>query len=438
MTNDLQLLGVDYRFAPIEVREELSFSPAEAAELLRSLFAVTSGGSPGRGGAVVSTCNRTEFYVTGPAETGQSLLTALRSLRPHARALHEQCYRYSESGPAAALHLFRVAGGLESQIPGDIHILSQVRRAIDTARTAGAANALLELTFRSATRAARRIRRETGFCQGAASVGGAVARTLTARFPASPARILVLGAGQAGVDIAAHLAKKRLGPLRFASRRPEQAARMCAEFGGAAVAWDQLDSLLSDCGPQGVDAVVAATSGRPGCLETPRLENARRSAGNAPLVIVDAGVPRNVDSSVRLLPGVDLLDLDMLEREQQSVIEARLAHQPAAVAILTAELERWQRESARLAVEPAIKGLYQASESIRLRLIAETRCGDDIDRVTAKLMKRLLDGPVRRLRRHLRGELAAAPPRPSPQLLDWILSGPPTQSSPESRGCRTQ
>lgn len=150
MTQQIVLLGVDYRRAPVEVREELSFTPDQVLALLPELVR--------RSGAqeafLLATCNRTEFYLAYNGESPvASVLQVLKELRSHARSLHEDCLRFIETGDLAAGHLFRVAAGIESQLLGDTQIVMQVKQAHRLAMEAGTLGPWLDRTVTESLRA---------------------------------------------------------------------------------------------------------------------------------------------------------------------------------------------------------------------------------------------------------------------------------------------
>lgn len=335
MAQHIVLAGIDYRRAPVEVREELSFAPDQALQALPRLVEIDGV----REALLLATCNRTEFYLAydGPSPVA-SLLEYLRGLRRSARALHQDCLRFVESGDDAVRHLFRVAAGIDSQILGDTHIVRQVKQAQRLAVEAATLGPLLDRAVTESLRAAKRARRETGIGRGAASVGAAVLRSVRRVF-ADPARVrvLVLGAGQAGRDIAYHLAKVPFASLTFACRNPDQAAGMAREFHGCAAEWKDVPGQLP-----AVEVVIAATAARLPFLDR-NIVGARSEEHLEPLLIVDAGIPRNADPTVAELPRVHLLNLDALDQEQEQSLEARRREIPRVEAILAEELERWKR-----------------------------------------------------------------------------------------------
>lgn len=334
MAHEIVLLGIDYRRAPLEVREELSFNREQTLALLPQLRSLDSV----REAVMLATCNRTEFYLAYEGESPvQPALELLRRVRSGARALHEDCHRFVESNDQAAHHLFRVTAGIDSQILGDTNIVTQVKEAHRIASEAKTLGAVLDRTFTEGLRAAKRARSETDIGRGASSVGGAVLRSIRRAFAeVRDLRVLVLGAGEAGRDIAGHLSKVRFAELAFSARSEEQAARMAREFRGCTKAWEDLAESLASA-----DVLVAAASAR---LEILKYEPLRSIASDRsrPLLIVDAGVPRNADPSITELRNIRLLNLDDLTLEQEQALATRRAEIPRVEAILAQEMDRWR------------------------------------------------------------------------------------------------
>lgn len=341
MTSNVFVVGVNRQRTPLEIREELSFTRDEARLALMRLAAI-----PGIVEVLVlSTCNRTEIYAYGAPETGiPAIVEALREVKPNARALWKNGYRFVETGDAVVRHLFRVAAGIDSQILGDTQIVAQVKEAFEMARGAGTLGAFLDRAITEALRAAKRARRETRIGAGNASVGGAVLRSIRTVFADTrELQVLLLGAGEAGRDIAYHLDKADLGRRVFSSRNPEKAGAMAHEFSGHAVAWDQVTKWLALS-----DVLVTATSGRLHLLDREAVSKAAAQKRN--VLIVDAGNPRNIDPSIAEVPGVKLLNLEALSCEQDEALLARLREVPRVETILNSDLERWRNWRRRRAI----------------------------------------------------------------------------------------
>lgn len=329
------LIGVDYRRAPVDVREELSFTREQTLEILPELIKAEGV----QEALLLGTCNRTEFYLAHFGESPVApVLGTLRNARSRARALHHRCLRFIESDQRAAEHLFRVAAGIDSQILGDTHIVAQIKQAHRIAAEARTLGPFLDRMVTESLRAAKRARRETQIGKGAASVGSAVLRSVRHAFgDLDHVHALVLGGGRAGRDIAYHLSKVHLAGLTFVARNCEQAASMAQEFKGRAAAWDRVPVELNSA-----DVVVAATSARLAILSQESVQRVT-AARQRQLLIVDAGIPRNADPAVSELPNVHLLNLDSLRLEQEEALARRRREIPRVEAILGEELRRWQR-----------------------------------------------------------------------------------------------
>lgn len=213
----IQIYGIDHSRAPIEVREQLSFSNDELLELLPLLITpLASGDHTGnvQEAMLLSTCNRTEVYLVTDGIGGSYPLEPLRRYRPEAKLMDNTCLRYHLSGEAAVSHLFSVAASLRSQVPGDTQISTQVSTAARIARIAGTLGPLLEQAVAAALRSAKRVRRETGLMAGGSGTGPAVLRCLRRFRPPEtgrdrPIQVLLLGAGIMAEEVATHLLRSR-------------------------------------------------------------------------------------------------------------------------------------------------------------------------------------------------------------------------------------
>ena len=342
MTVRIVLLGINQRNAPVEIREEVNLSGAHAMAVLPEL----SERSGAREAFVLSTCNRTEFYFAHDDDAPiASLREALRTQWPNTRAF-EQGYLHCVPHEAKAVsHLFRVASGIESQVLGDTQIVAQIKQAHRIADQAGTLGPILDRARTASLRASKRARTETAIGKGASSVGGAVLRSVRQAFTnLERTRVLVIGGGSAGRDIARHLSKTGLARLAFATRNPSQAAALAREFQGDQVGWNDVAHEMAT-----THVLITATTARLDLLSKESVQQFASSRSDQ-MLIVDAGVPRNVDPAVVELPFVQLLNLDSLAREHEHALAARRQEIPKVEAILDEELIRWQRWRAHATV----------------------------------------------------------------------------------------
>ncbi|MDX6388018.1 MAG: glutamyl-tRNA reductase, partial [Gaiellaceae bacterium] len=223
------LVGISHHEAPIELRERAALDPKRAGALARTL---ATGGSEA---VCLSTCNRTELYLADESaeaaeEKAEAALLALES------DLGPALYRLRDE--AAALHLFRVAAGLDSMIPGEGEILGQVR----VARDAGASGPLLDRLFRHALQAGRKARTETAIGENPASVASAAAALAEQVFGDLNGRsMLVVGAGKTGELAIRNLVSRGASIAFVANRTGERADELTQRFGGESLPLESIE-----------------------------------------------------------------------------------------------------------------------------------------------------------------------------------------------------
>jgi glutamyl-tRNA reductase len=388
----LALAGVSHHRAPLAVRERVAVDLGVAGELARELAA---SGGPAHEAVVLSTCNRTELYVAGDDGIVEHADRALLALAgPGAPALAPSAYRLADE--SAALHLFRVAAGLDSMVPGEGEILGQVRDAFE----AGSPGPLLGRTFRMALRAGRRARVETGIGESPASIPAAAAALAERVFEGLTGRAVVLvGAGRTSELTARNLRSRGATIAVVANRTLEHAERLAATFGARPATIDGLVDALRDA-----DIVVSSTSAPGFVLGGEALAPVLRSRRGRPVLIVDLAVPRDVDPSLGTIDGSFLYDVDALEGVVAASLEGRRSEAVRAERIVSEEAERFRAWRASLAVVPAIASLRAHAEEIRATELArlEGRLPesdrDVVDTLTAQIVNKLLHLPTVRLK----------------------------------------
>ncbi|TMC48658.1 MAG: glutamyl-tRNA reductase [Chloroflexi bacterium] len=392
--------GLTFHTAPLAVRERAVVPEAEARHVLRYLV-----GHSGLASAVVlSTCNRTEFYVVSPdpSLTGEVVPRLARYLDPagggdvaqHLRALVDR---------DAVAHMFRVASGLDSMVLGEAQILGQFKAAHRTAREAGTLDARLDFAMRRAVSVAKRVRSETAIGRRAGSLSEAALEH--ARWTLGGLEgvgVLLVGAGKMSA-----LAARRLSSsgarLFVTSRGGDSATALAAELGGAAVPVDDLDSAVAD-----VEVLLCSTNSQRPVLTLADVERFQERRGGRPLCIVDIAVPRDVDPEAALVPGITLIDLDGLGARVQSNLAERRRELPAAERIVARELHSTMTViGQRDAAGPTISALTRRAESLRRREVERSLARvpnlDDsvraqVDVLTRSLVSKLLHGPITHLK----------------------------------------
>ena len=389
----LALAGVSHHRAPLEVRERVAVDLDVAGELARELAA---SGGPAHEAVVLSTCNRTELYVAGEddklgAHADRALLELAGAGAP---ALASAAYRLADE--SAALHLFRVAAGLDSMVPGEGEILGQVRDAFE----AGSPGPLLGRTFRMALRAGRRARVETAIGESPASIPAAAAALAEQVFEGlAGRRVVLVGAGRTSELTARNLRSRGATISVVANRTLDHAARLAASLGAHPAALEELPVVLGDA-----DIVVSSTSAPGFVLDRETLEPVLRARRGRPVLIVDLAVPRDVDPSLGTIDGCFLYDVDALEGVVAATLDGRRSEAVHAERIVSEEAERFRAWRASLAVVPAIASLRAHAEEIRAAELArlEGRLPegdrDVVDTLTAQIVNKLLHLPTVRLK----------------------------------------
>jgi glutamyl-tRNA reductase len=408
------VVGANYRSTPLELLERLAVDAERRPKALAGLLDLEHVHEA----VVVSTCNRVEVYVAisrfhGAAGDVRRFLADLHGLGRDEFTSH--LYDYYEE--RAVQHLFAVAAGVDSMVVGEAQILSQVREAFQAAQAERTVGPVLSALFARAIKVGRRARSETAIGAGLAStvtvglrVAGGQLGGLAGR------RALLVGAGGVARLAGRALREAGAGELVVANRTPATGAALARELGGRAVPLDRVTEELALA-----DLAVAATAGA-----TPTVTAAAVAAVMAlraggvpggsvsagPLVLLDLGVPRDVEPEVRGLPGVVLADLDALRAvlETDEGPRREVERVRALIAQETGAFMGGQRE-ARLV--PTIRALRARAEQVRQQELAKasTRlAGLDerqraaVEAVTRGLVNKLLHDPM------VRGKTLAARP----------------------------
>lgn len=303
---ELVCLGLNHRSAPVEVRERFAIPPTRLGEKARELI-----DAPGiEESVVLSTCNRTEFYLAG--ESGEEAIRALRQMVDTGGDEHW----YEKHRIDAARHLCQVAGGLDSMVLGETEIFGQVKDAYRRAHAAGATSGVLNRLFQRAFGVGKKVRTETTIQEGATSVAGSAVELAEKIFGRlKGCRVIVIGAGEMSRQTAQALVSRGASTVFVTNRSFERAEALANEMGGRAVRYDDWQATLA-----GVDVVISSTAAPHAVVKPFHVEAVRRVRKFRPLFLIDIAVPRDIDPEVGDIDEVYLYDIDTLE---QLAAEAR-------------------------------------------------------------------------------------------------------------------
>lgn len=393
----LLLIGTDYRCAPIELREMVSCTGEEAEHALLHLIA-----RPGVAEAyLLSTCNRTEVYLQ-PRDEDEAYRTVLDLIfLKKSPELERPGRLYVKRNGEAARHLLAVASGLESMVLGEPEILGQVKQSAALAEHVGASGPVIRRLLRSALSAGARSRQETAITAGAVSLGYAIVELARNIFSGlEECRVLVIGAGEIARSVARPLIERGAREIRVANRSAERARTFKEEIPQAEIVSfeERMESV------RGADLVIATTGADEPVLTRKQLKEAMRSRRNKPLLVVDLGVPRNVEASAARIENLFLHTIDSLDLLIQKNLKKRKEEVPRVEEILEQELNHFRGWYRGLEAEPIIAQLQKQAEKIRQHELAEAltrfpvESHAELERLTRSLVRKILHHPSTQLR----------------------------------------
>jgi glutamyl-tRNA reductase len=389
MSDRLLALGISHKTAPLALRERLALPEGRAAGVMRELVANAEVDEA----VAISTCNRTEIYIVAsdPVEAESAALAALSRQAgiPPTELLGSL---YSPRGMEAARHLFGVAAGLESMIVGEAEIQGQVKRAYELALVEGATGPITNRLFRDALATGKRARHETAIGRSRVSVSSVAVELARGTLgELDSRRVLVIGAGENGELTAKALRERGVETVFVANRRYDRAIGLAQRFGGHAVRFDDLPRELEDA-----DIVVSSTASPHQLVGREELELVMETREGRPLLLIDIAVPRDIDPTVRELPGITLFDMDDLQREVARSLSAREAEVVHVRTIIEQQVESFGDWLASLDVVPTIAALRERGEEIVQRVLRENEQRweslSEADRARVELLARTVVG----------------------------------------------
>lgn len=393
----LLVVGVDFHSADLSLREQVAVGADETESFLLEIMA-----RPDISEALLlSTCNRTEVYLTA-RERHPAFRTALELLARRAPAVTEEGHFFVLHDREAARRLLSIAAGLESMVLGEPEIQGQLRSAGTLADRVGSTGEVLKHLIRHATTCGKRARSETAIGQGAISLGYAaldLSRQIFGRL--DEGSLLLVGAGETAELVARALGDRGDREIRFVNRSDERAASFVGRFPGARrLRWSELDNALLES-----DTVVTTTSAPEPILTRRELSAAMERRRGRSLLLVDLGVPRNVDPEAADLDNLFLHDLDSLQSLVERNLERRRQEVPAVETIVAEELRRFTDAYRRREAEPLVASLQRRAEEIRRREVKAVRdhfpeeLHEQLDVMTRALVRKILHHPSHQLRR---------------------------------------
>jgi len=353
------LVGINHKSAPVEVRELLAFSDETCTRELRSLV----DGEIVREGLIVSTCNRVEILSATNIDSLEQSTTRIAQFLNRDQRLSPEFlgqHVYSHRDEEAVRHLFRVASSLDSMVVGEPQVLGQVRHAYSLAVQAGTAGRILNRLVHHTFRVAKRVRSETGIAANAVSISYMAVELGKKIFDSLKNHtVLLVGAGEMAELSARHLLNAGATRLLVANRTEESAHRLANDFGGEAIAFDEIDRALAES-----DVVICSTAAPDFVITEEMTRRAREKRRNRPMCMIDISVPRNIDPSAGKVPNVFVFDIDDLESVISSNIREREREAERAELIVQSEVMQFQQSLRLMDLGPTLGALRQRFQEL--------------------------------------------------------------------------
>ncbi|MCA8911097.1 MAG: glutamyl-tRNA reductase [Planctomycetes bacterium] len=362
------VLGINHKFAPLEVRERLAYPDRRIPAALKTIRERSDCDEA----VLLSTCNRVEVYAfTEGDDAQQRLLEGLAADHGITPDYLEQ-FCYFHRGKEAIEHLIRVAGGLDSLVLGETQILSQVKKAYLLAQSENATGKALNGLFHRAFQSAKRLHSETGIGDGQLSVSSIAVRFVNRVFEdLGDKTALLIGAGEVGELTLTYLRESGIGRVIVVSRNLERAKDVAGRFQGDAVPFELMHDYLP-----AADVVISQTAAESRILERKHFKSSQKKRGYASVFVLDLAVPRDVADDASELEGVYLYNVDDLEKVVAEHAMERSRELDHCKEIVNDEVEHFLKGFQSYAAGPLISELRSKAGHIKQA---------ELDRLMSKL-----------------------------------------------------
>ncbi|MBT2688110.1 glutamyl-tRNA reductase [Bacillus sp. ISL-47] len=352
------VVGLNYKTAPVEIRERLTFNSSQLGDAMKTLNDKKSILE----NVILSTCNRTEIYaVVDQLHTGRYYIKEF--LAEHFNMDQNEfspfLFIYEEEG--AIEHLFKVACGLNSMILGETQILGQVRSSFLEAQSENTTGTVFNHLFKQAVTLAKRAHSETEIGANAVSVSYAAVELAKKIFGTLENKhVLILGAGKMGELAIQNLHANGASKVTVINRTYEKAQDLASRYAGEAKTLDELQNALMDA-----DILISSTGAKEFVITKGMMTNVEKMRKGKPLFMVDIAVPRDLDPKLAELDSIFLYDIDDLE----GIVEANLQERKKAAEkiqlMIEGEIVDFKQWLNLLGVVPVISALREKALAIQ-------------------------------------------------------------------------
>ncbi|MGG0656744.1 glutamyl-tRNA reductase [Rummeliibacillus pycnus] len=352
------VVGLNYKTAPVEIREKFSFNEEELLDAMRALESQKSILE----NVIVSTCNRTEIYaVVDQLHTGRYYIKQFLSNWFQVPVNTFEPHLYISEEDSSMMHLFKVSSGIDSMVLGETQILGQVKGSFLKAQEIGVTGTVYNKLFKQAITFAKRAHGETAIGENAVSVSYAAVELAKKIFGSlSNKHVAILGAGKMGELAAENLYGSGVSKVTVINRTFSKAETLAEKFNGTAKSMQELQCVLLEA-----DILISSTGATDYVIDYELMKHVDTLRKGKPIFMVDIAVPRDLDPRIGDLQNVFLYDIDDLH----GIVEANLAERQRAAEQITSmigtEVDEFKDWMGTLGVVPVISALRQKAARIQ-------------------------------------------------------------------------
>ncbi len=390
------VVGLNYKTAPVEIREKLSFVEQDipnAMVALQNQKSILEN-------VIVSTCNRTEIYaVVDQLHTGRYYIKQFLANWFNIPMEQFENHLFIREEDDSLNHLFRVTAGIDSMVLGETQILGQVKKSFLQGQEVGSTGTVYNHLFKQAITFAKRAHSETSIGENAVSVSYAAVELAKKIFGSLQNKhVAILGAGKMGELAIQNLHGNGVGQVTVINRTFEKAQNLASKFDGDAKAMNELQCTLLEA-----DILISSTGATDYVIDYDLMKDVAKFRKGDPLFMVDIAVPRDLDPKIGDVPNVFLYDIDDL----QGIVQANLAERERAANEITAmiqgEIVQFKDWFKTLGVVPVISALRKKAASIQAETMIsiENKMPDLTERErkilnkhTKSIINQLLKNPI--------------------------------------------
>ncbi len=412
----LGLIGISHKTANVEIREKVALDEDEQKIAVRYLMEEYRA----EGCMVLSTCNRTEVYVSNNKieSTLEHIKSWLNDFKNCTEYTDEEI-SYSYKGISVVEHFCNVVAGLDSQIVGEQQIVGQIKESYERTHCLNGTDALINKLFNFAMQAKKKVHNDTFLSDGTVSVsfaGVELARKIFSNL--TDKKILLVGAGKTAELAAFHFQENGVSNIHIINRTFGRADELAKKLNGTAHPMEEMADVMLD-----TDIVISATSSKAYVVNTDFIKPISKKRHHRPIFLIDLAVPRDIDPAIDKIDGVFLYNLDDLHEIVKTNLDKRKKEIPKAAKIIdefVAEFKKWISMNSMASVVGRLKkklDVLRLNEMDRLKAkLPQNGYKAEIDNLTESIINKVVRQHVKSLKK------AAHNPEQYKRQIEMILN----------------